>query len=177
MNNFFEKNISKIIYTKEQIENRIKEIALQITLDFQNKDILIVAVLRGSIMFVSELMKNIDLPVELDFIWVKSYSATETTGKVKVLKKPDSKLISRDILLVDDILDTGYTFSRTIEILNESKPSSIKTAALLNKPSRRIVNIKLDYEGFTIGNEFIVGYGMDYLQKYRNLPFIGVINK
>jgi len=175
MHKYFKENIIKILYTTAKIEKRIKVLAAQITNDYANKDLIVVSVLRGSIMFVSELIKNIDLPLELDFIWVKSYAQTESTGKVKLLKKPDSKLAGRDVLLVDDILDTGYTFSRTIEILKEYSPRSIRTAALLNKPARRKLNIKLDYCGFEIGNEFVVGYGMDFQQKYRNLPFLGVM--
>ncbi|HPG29986.1 MAG TPA: hypoxanthine phosphoribosyltransferase [bacterium] len=171
------KNIAKIMFTEKQIQKKIIKLGKQITKDYKGKDLVVVCVLRGSALFVCDLIRHIDLPLELDFIWVKSYEETQSTGSVKLLKKPAGNLKNRDVLLVDDILDTGITFEKTIQEIKKSNPKSLKIAAFLDKPSRRKIDVRLDYVGITIENEFIVGYGMDYNQKFRNLPFIGVFKK
>jgi len=172
--NFCSSKISKILYSESHIQKIIKRLGKQITKDYINKDLVVVCVLRGSILFVCDLIRHIDLPLELDFIWVKSYEEMSSTGTVKLLKKPASNLKDRDVLLVDDILDTGITFEKTINEIKKYKPASLKLAAFLDKPSRRVIDIKLDYTGLVIPNKFVIGYGMDFNQKYRNLPFIGV---
>lgn len=172
---YCKKEIKKVYISEEKIKSKIKQLAKKITKDYKDKDLVVVCVLRGSIMFVCDLIRQIDLPLEVDFFWVKSYEETETSGSVRVLKKPDSNLKNRDVLLVDDILDTGYTFEKTIAEIQKYNPKSLKIAAFLDKPSRRLIDIKLDYCGFVIPNEFVVGYGLDFRQKYRNLPYIGVM--
>ncbi|HPP87140.1 MAG TPA: hypoxanthine phosphoribosyltransferase [bacterium] len=167
--------IKKVLISEKQINSKIKELAKKITKDYENKDLVVICVLRGSIMFVCDLIRKIDLPLEVDFFWVKSYQEMDTTGTVKILKKPDSVLKNRDILLIDDILDTGHTFAKLVEEIQKYQPKSLKIAAFLDKPSRRIVEVKLDYCGFVVPNEFVVGYGLDFNQKYRNLPYIGVL--
>jgi len=175
---FCQTDIKKILFSAEQIQSKIQELGKQITADYADKDLVVVCILRGAVLFVSDLVRAIDLKLELDFFWVKSYEATQSSGEVKILKKPDSKLTNRDVLLVDDILDTGITFDKIITEIKRYNPRSLKIAAFLDKPSRRVIKeINLDYFGFSIPNEFVVGYGMDFEQKYRNLPFIGVLNK
>lgn len=165
------------MFTEEQIQSKIKKLGMKITKDFKGKDMVVISVLRGSILFTCDLIRHIDLPLELDFIWVKSYEETQSTGSVKLLKKPVSNLKNRDVLLVDDILDTGITFEKTIDEIKKYEPRSLKIAVFLDKPARRVIDIKPDYTGITIENEFIIGYGMDFNQKYRNLPYIGVFKK
>ena len=137
---------------------------------------LLVSILKGSVVFLADLMRNIDLPLAIDFMVASSYgSGTESRGNVKIIKDLDVNISDYDILIVEDILDSGYTLSKIIEILKTRNPKSLKVCALLNKPDRRVSPVNLDYTGFVIEDKFIVGYGLDYDEKYRNLPYIGIL--
>lgn len=166
----------KLLYTREQIAERVKELGAQITHDYEGKNLLLLGILKGAVVFFADLAREIDSPMTMDFMAVSSYgSGTDSSGKVRILKDLDSDVEGRDILIVEDILDTGLTMYNLKNLLETRHPASIKIAVLLDKPERRSVDIHADYAGFTIPDEFVVGYGLDYAQKYRNLPFIGVL--
>ena len=168
-------DIDRIIITADQLAARNRELGRQITADYAGKPLTVVSILRGSIIFAADLIRHIDLDLELDFIGAASYGDdTETSGHVDIRKHLDGKVHDRHVLLVDDILDTGYTLRAVCELVRISRPASLKTAVAFDKPARRQVDLKADYVGFTIDPVFIVGYGMDLAQKYRNLPYIGV---
>jgi len=169
-------DIDRVLITKEQIDEKVAEMGKKISEDFKDKNLLLVGVLKGSVMFMTDLMKNISIPAAIDFMSVSSYGkGTKSSGVVKIEKDLDVPLENYDVLIVEDILDSGITLSYIMEVLKNKKDKSIKLATLLNKPDRRKVEVKLDYEGFIIPDEFVVGYGLDYAEKYRNLPFIGVL--
>ena len=169
-----EKDIKKVLVSEEQICNRAKELGAQITEDYASKPPL-VALLRGSVPFLAELIKHIDLDIQYDFMDVSSYEGTESIGDIKIIKDLDTSVKGLDILLVEDIVDTGRTIRTVCETLLHKGASSVKVVTLLDKPSRRIVDVKADYVGFEVANEFVIGYGMDFDQKYRCLPYIGVL--
>ncbi|HNW92453.1 MAG TPA: hypoxanthine phosphoribosyltransferase [bacterium] len=170
--------IDRIIVTAEQLAQRNAELGRQITADYAGKPLTVVSILRGSIIFVADLIRHIELDLELDFIGAASYGDdTETSGHVDIRKHLDGKVHDRHVLLVDDILDTGYTIKTVCELIRISHPLSLKTAVAFDKPARRKVALEADYVGFTIDPVFIVGYGLDLAQKYRNLPYIGVPKK
>jgi len=169
-------DIDRVLITKEQIDEKVAEMGKKISEDFKDKNLLLVGVLKGSVMFMTDLMKNISIPAAIDFMSVSSYGkGTKSSGVVKIEKDLDVPLENYDVLIVEDILDSGITLSYIMEVLKNKNAKSIKLATLLNKPDRRKVEVKLDYEGFIIPDEFVVGYGLDYAEKYRNLPFIGVL--
>ncbi len=172
------KETISILIDEKKTDDRIAEIAKKITEDYKGKKIHLVGILKGSIFFMCELAKRIDLPVTMDFMSVSSYgSGTKTSGVVKILKDLDESIEGKDVIVVEDIIDSGRTLSYLLEMLSARNPSSIKLCTLLDKPDRRVVeNITVDYTGFVIPDEFVVGYGLDYDQKYRNLPYIGVIS-
>lgn len=148
----------------------------KISQDYAGKNPLLVSVLKGSVVFMSDLMRAIDIPCQIDFMMVSSYGAgVKTSGVVKIIKDLDSPLSGKDLLIVEDILDSGMTLSYLKEILEARNPSSVRIATLLDKPDRRKVDIKPDYTCFTVPDEFVVGYGLDYAERYRNLPYIGVL--
>ena len=137
-----------------------------------------ICVLKGSVLFFTDLIRQISLPVEIDFMSISSYgSGATTSGEVKVLKDLDNRLDGRDVIIVEDIVDSGLTLNYMTKLLSSRNPASIKVCSLLDKPSRRKVDIKADYTGFEVGNEFVIGYGLDYAQKYRNLPYIGILKR
>jgi hypoxanthine phosphoribosyltransferase len=166
----------EIMLTEEKIQERIREMGEEITRDYAGRQPLLLGVLKGATIFLSDLIRAIDLRLELDFMAVSSYgSGTESTGDVKILKDSDVAVRGRDIIVVEDIIDTGRTLSRLLELLRTRGANSIKLAAFLDKPSRREIEVKVDYIGFTIPDKFVVGYGLDFDERYRNLPYIGVV--
>jgi hypoxanthine phosphoribosyltransferase len=165
----------EVLISEPQIQNRIRELGQQITLDYQNKNLHLVAVLKGACLFLSDLIRHIDLPLTIDFIGISSYGAsTKSSGEVKITKDLDKSLAGKDILVVEDIIDTGLTLNYLMNIFQTREVSSMNIAALLDKPERHEIEIPAKYIGFTIPNHFVVGYGLDFAEKYRNLPFIGV---
>lgn len=171
-----EQDIQEILLTREQIAQKVQELGAQITKDYQGKAPLLVCVLRGSLIFVSDLMRAIDLKCTVDFMAVSSYgSGTESSGELKMVKDLNDDITGRDVIVVEDILDTGNTLSRLLTILEGRNPASLKLCTLLNKPARRVTEVKLDYVGYSIEDYFVVGYGLDYNEVYRNLPYVGVL--
>lgn len=167
----------KTLLTREEVEKRIKELAKEIEKDYCGKDLLVIGLLKGSIMFMSDLIKEMDLPVMIDFMSVSSYSGTTSTGVINVLKDTDISVKDKDVLIVEDIIDTGLTLSHVKKLLEDRGTKSLKICTLLDKPSRRTVEMKGDYVGFEILDEFVVGYGLDYDQHHRNLPYVGIVVK
>lgn len=169
-------DILHILLSAEEIDAKIQEIAEQITKDYENKNLLMVSVLKGSVVFMADLMRAIKIPARIDFMSVSSYGkGTASSGIVKIIKDLDIPLEGYDLLLVEDILDSGKTLYHLRSMLSQRKPDSIRIATLLNKPARREVDIQPDYSCFDVPDEFVVGYGLDFDEKYRNLPFIGVL--
>ena len=169
-------DILKVLLSEEEISAKVQEIADQITKDYEDKNLLMVSVLKGSVVFMADLMRAIKVPARIDFMSVSSYGrGTQSTGIVKIIKDLDIALEGYDLLLVEDILDSGKTLYHLREMLQQRRPKSIRIATLLNKPARREVDIQPDYSCFDVPDEFVVGYGLDYDEKYRNLPFIGVL--
>ena len=167
----------KTLLTREEVEKRIKELAKEIEKDYCGKDLLVIGLLKGSIMFMSDLIKEMDLPVMIDFMSVSSYSGTTSTGVINVLKDTDISVKDKDVLIVEDIIDTGLTLSHVKKLLEDRGAKSLKICTLLDKPSRRTVEMKGDYVGFEIPDEFVVGYGLDYDQHHRNFPYVGIVVK
>ncbi|MDZ4994650.1 hypoxanthine phosphoribosyltransferase [Clostridium perfringens] len=171
-------DIKEVLYSEEQLAKRVKEIAEEISRDYCGKDLLVVGILKGSVVFTSDLIKNITIPCEIDFMAVSSYgNSTQTSGVVRILKDLDSDIENKHVLIVEDIVDTGTTLSYLLEYLKARKAASIEIVALLDKEARRTSNISSKYKGFDVPDEFIVGYGIDYAEKYRNLPFIGALKE
>lgn len=168
-------DIEKVLLTESQLSERVAQLGRQISEDYQGKDLVMVSLLKGAVVFVTDLMRAIDIHTQIDFMSVSSYGGTTSTGEVKILKDLDIKLENCDLLVVEDILDTGRTLSYISEILKARSPKSFKICTLLDKPSHREANVNADYVGFVIPDEFVVGYGLDYNEKYRNLPYIGVL--
>ena len=172
------KDIKKVLLTEEQILNRVREIGKNISKDYKGKDLLIVGILKGSVLFASDLLKNIDIPCEIDFMAVSSYgSSTETSGVVRILKDLDHSIEGKDIIIVEDIIDSGITLDYLLKYLKARKANSIEIVTLLTKPARRKVDIEVKYCGFEVPDEFLVGYGLDYAEKYRNLPYVGILKE
>ena len=169
-------DILKVLLSQQEIADKVCEIGKQITKDYEGKNLLMVSVLKGSVVFMADLMRAVDTPERIDFMSVSSYgSGTKTSGVVKIVKDLDMNLEGYDLLLVEDILDSGKTLFYLREILQKRNPASIRIATLLNKPARREADIVPDYSCFEVPDEFVVGYGLDYAEKYRNLPYIGVL--
>ena len=170
-----EKDIKKVLISQEEIVKRSAELGRQITQDYEGKQVLAVALLRGAVPFLAELIKHIDLDIQYDFMDVTSYSGTDSTGEIKILKDLDTPIRGLDILLVEDIVDTGRTLQAVRKLLLDRGAASFRMVALLDKPERRVVDIQADYVGFTVPDEFVVGFGLDYNQHFRSLPYIGVL--
>lgn len=171
------KNIERIIITEEELKNRIKEIAEQVNKEFMGERIVLVALLTGSIPFLSELMKHIENDCEIELMDVSSYHGEKSTGEVKVNKDIEHNIYNKNVIIVEDIIDTGRTLSLIKEILMKRSPKSLKIITMLDKKEGRIVDIEADFVGFEIPNEFVVGFGLDFNELYRNLPYIGVLRK
>lgn len=169
----------RVLLSEEEVNQRINEIAKEISEDYRNKDLHLICILKGGVFFTCELAKRITVPVSLDFMSVSSYGAgTTSSGVVKIIKDLDEPLEGRDVLIVEDIIDSGRTLSYLIEVLKQRHPNSIQLCTLLDKPERRVKKqVEVQYTCFTIPDEFVVGYGLDYDQKYRNLPYIGIVEQ
>ena len=168
-------DLKKILITEEEIRERCKQLARQIDEDYKDKDVLVVGILKGSVPFMAELIKYIESDIEIDFMAVSSYQGTESLGDLKINKDLDHSIVGKNLLLVEDIIDTGFTIQQLKSLLYNKGANEVKVVALLDKPSRRVVNISADYIGFEIENEFVIGFGLDFNQKYRNLPYVGVL--
>lgn len=165
-----------VLFTEEEVNARIREMGEQISRDYEGKSLHMVGILKGATFFACELAKRITVPVTIDFMSVSSYGdATESSGVVKITKDLDEPLEGKDVLVVEDIVDTGNTLSYLLDNLQKRGSSSVRLCSLLNKPDRRIKEVDVDYTGFVIPDAFVVGYGLDYAQKYRNLPYIGIV--
>ena len=172
----FDNDIQEVLFSEEQLKNRVQEIARQITADYQGKEIMLISVLRGSFVFMADLCRAIDLPCTLDFMAVSSYGkGTKSSGQVQITKDLSEDITDRHIIVVEDILDSGNTLSYLLQLLQARSPASVRLCTLLDKPSRRTKEVELHYSGFTIPDAFVVGYGLDYAEKYRNLPYIGIL--
>jgi hypoxanthine phosphoribosyltransferase len=169
--------IGKPLFTAQQIQKRIKELADEITEDYMGKELLAIGILRGAFMFFSDIVRNINTPLEIDFLIASSYVKTESTGEVKIHADLREDIKDRNVLLIEDIVDTGLTLKYIQEMLLSRSPASLKTCAFLDKKPCRKVDVKLDYVGFQIPDEYVVGYGLDYENKFRNLPYIAIFKK
>ncbi|NLC45426.1 MAG: hypoxanthine phosphoribosyltransferase [Clostridiales bacterium] len=171
-------DVKKVLIDEGALQKRVKELAIQITEDYRDKDLLMICILKGGVVFTSDLMKLINLPLAIDFMAVSSYgSSTKSSGVVRIQKDLDQEIEGKDVLIVEDIVDTGLTLHYLIENLLSRKPASLKVCCCLDKPERRVADIHVDYVGFNIPDEFVIGYGLDFAEKYRNLPYIGVLSE
>jgi hypoxanthine phosphoribosyltransferase len=169
-------DIKEVLISTEALTNRVKELGEAISADYAGQEILMIGVLRGAVIFMADLARAVKVPVALDFMAVSSYGASSSSsGVVRILKDLDESIEGKHLLIVEDIIDTGLTLKYLLENLKSRKPASIKICTLLNKPSRRKAEVFIDYNGFDVPDYFVVGYGLDYAEKYRNLPFIGVL--
>ena len=175
MNSCYE-DVKSVLVSKEELEKRVTEIGAEITRDYEGKELLMVCILRGSAIFFADLVRAIDIPVKLDFMAISSYGqGTKSSGEVRMIKDLSTKIEGMDVIVVEDIIDSGYTINYLKNLLLQRNPASLKICTLLDKPERREVEIDGDYVGFAIPNEFVIGYGLDYAQKYRNLPEVCII--
>lgn len=171
-------DVEKILISAEELEAKVSELAGIISEDYKGKTILVVTLLKGGVMFSVDLMRKLSVPVEIDFMSVSSYGASsKSSGIVKVEKDLDEPIKGKHVLLVEDIIDSGLTLNYVREMLLAREPASLKICTILDKPSRRKTQVKVDYTGFEIPDEFVVGYGLDYAQKHRNLPYVGVLKR
>ena len=172
-----DRDIDHILVTEEQLKAKVNELGAQITRDYAGRDLLLVSILKGSVVFMADLMRAIQMPCGIDFMVVSSYGGANTTstGLVKIVKDLDQDLSGKDLLIVEDILDTGITLSHLVPMLKLRNPASVRLCTILSKPSRRKADIEPDYLGFEVPDAFVVGYGLDYDEKYRNLPYVGVL--
>jgi len=166
----------KVMLTEEEVDAKIREIGEQISKDYEGKEVHLICVLKGGSFFMCELAKRITVPVSFDFMSVSSYGAgTSSSGVIKIVKDLYDSIMGKDVIVVEDIVDSGRTLSYLMEMLKERKPASLRLCTLLDKPDRRVIQVPVDYTCFQIPDEFVVGYGLDYAQKYRNLPYIGIV--
>lgn len=168
----------KPLISEAELKDKIKELGHQISKDYQDNEVRVICVLKGGVMFMVDLAKEITSPVSLDFLAVSSYgNETSSSGIVKIIKDLDESIEGKDVIIVEDIIDSGRTLSYLVQILKDRKPKSLKICTLLDKPDRRVVEVDVDYIGFTIPDQFVIGYGLDYMQLYRNLPYIAVVEE
>ena len=171
-----EQDIQEILFTEEQLTQRVSEIAAEITRDYAGKKLILISVLRGSFIFMADLVRKIELPCLIDFMSVSSYgNGTSSSGQVQITKDLSEDIAGMDVIVVEDILDSGNTLSYLLRLLEQRHPASLRLCTLLDKPERRIKPVDVHYSGFSIPDAFVVGYGLDYAEKYRNLPYIGVL--
>lgn len=170
-------DIQTVLVTEEQLRAKVAELGAQVSRDYAGRDLLLVSILKGAVVFMADLMRAVTIPCSIDFMVVSSYGGTntESTGLVKIVKDLDADLSGRDVLIVEDVLDTGVTLSNLVPMLKMRHPNSVRICAILDKPARRKTDIRADYIGFEVPDAFVVGYGLDYDEKYRNLPFVGVL--
>ena len=171
------RDIDHILVSEQQLRDKVAELGAAISRDYAGRDLLLVSILKGAVVFMADLMRAVTIPCGIDFMVVSSYGGanTTTTGLVKIVKDLDQDLTGKDVLIVEDILDTGVTLSHLVPMLQMRNPNSVRICAILSKPSRRQAAIEPDYKGFDVPDEFVVGYGLDYDEKYRNLPYVGVL--
>lgn len=171
-----EKDIESVLFSAEQLKRRVREIAAEIEKDYAGKEIMLISVLRGSFVFMADLCRAIDLPCTIDFMSVSSYGkGTTSSGQVQITKDLSEDISGRHVIVIEDILDSGNTLSYLLRLLEHRHPASIRLCTLLDKPDRRTKPVQVHYSGFTIPDAFVVGYGLDYAEKYRNLPYIGIL--
>lgn len=171
-----QKDIQEVLISEEEIQAKIKELGEKLSAEYEGRDPLVICVLKGAFIFMADLVKNITVPMELDFMAVSSYGAsTKSSGVVKIIKDLDESVEGRDVLIVEDIIDSGLTLSYLIDLLENRKAKSIAVVTLFDKPARRTVDLQADYTGFVLPDAFVVGYGLDYAEHYRNLPYIGIL--
>lgn len=170
------KEIAHVLITEEQLSRRVRALTAQLRRDYAGRELVVVSLLNGTVMFLADLVRHLSIPLRLDFIGVSSYGSGTESGELVFTKELRLDVKGRDVLLVDDILDTGRTLKRVTDKLRALKPKEIRTCVLLDKPSRRIEKVQADYVGFKIPDHFVVGYGMDFAERYRNLPFVGVLH-
>ncbi|MHB9022813.1 MAG: hypoxanthine phosphoribosyltransferase [Armatimonadota bacterium] len=172
----YQDDLQTILYTEEEIAQRIATLGAQISADYEGKPIVLVGVLNGAVIFLADLMRQITVPVSVDLVAISSYgSYTSTSGVARIMKDLDESVESKHVIIIEDIIDTGLTLNYLVEYMRSRNPASVRVAAMLSKPSRHKVKVHVDYLGFTVPDEFVVGYGLDYAQRYRNLPCIGVL--
>lgn len=173
-----DKDIEKILVTEEQLREKTLELGAQISKDYAGQDLVLVSILKGAVVFMADIMRAVTIPCAIDFMIVSSYGSENTvsTGLVKIIKDLDGDLGGKHVLIVEDIMDTGITLSNLVPMLKLRNPESVKVCAILDKPSRRKADIQPDYKGFEVPDEFVVGYGLDYNEQYRNLPYVGVLH-
>lgn len=173
-----EQDVKKILISEEKIIAKSKELGQQLTKEYAGKNPILIGVLKGSVPFLAELIKHIDTHIELEFMIVSSYhGGTESSGQVNIIKDVDTDVTGRDVIFVEDIIDTGRTLKDLRELFLKRNPASVKIVTLVDKPEGRVVEIEADYTGFTVPNEFLIGFGLDYAENYRNLPYIGVLKE
>ena len=166
----------RVMISEEDVDAKIAELGRQISEDYAGKQVHLICILKGSVFFMCELAKRITVPVSMDFMSVRSYGdGTKSSGIVKIAKDLDETLEGKDVIVIEDIIDSGRTLYYLLEVLQKRQPNSLRLCTLLDKPDRRVKDVKVDYVGFAIPDEFVVGYGLDYAQKYRNLPYIGIV--
>ena len=177
--NQMEKDVKKILFSKEEIQARIKELGQEITNDYKDaKSLLVIGILKGSCLFFADLIREIDLPIEIEFMSVSSYQDQSiSSGEVKITKDISTSVAMKHVLFVEDIIDTGFTMSKVKEMFCERGAASVKLCSLLSKPDRRKIDIDIEYLGYTVPDEFVIGYGLDFAEKYRNLPYIGILDE
>ncbi|MGO4349229.1 hypoxanthine phosphoribosyltransferase [Paenibacillus sp. MCAF9] len=169
-------DIQEVLYDAQQIGDKVKELGATLSKDFNGRNPLVICVLKGAFIFMADLVKEITVPLEIDFMAVSSYGqSTKSSGVVKIIKDLDVSVEGRDVLIVEDIIDSGLTLSYLIDVLERRNAKSVTVVTLFDKPARRTVELEADYKGFTLPDEFVVGYGLDYAEKYRNLPYIGIL--
>jgi len=171
-----EADVAEILIDEEPLQTRIDELGREISVDYEGRDLLLVGVLKGAVFLLADLMRRLSVPCEIDFMAISSYGAgTDSSGVVRILKDLDASIAGRDVLVIEDIIDSGLTLSYLMRSLTAREPASLEVCALLTKPERREIEIPVRYVGFEIPNKFVIGYGLDYAERYRNLPYIGVL--
>ncbi|WP_129596487.1 hypoxanthine phosphoribosyltransferase [Anaerophilus nitritogenes] len=171
-------DVAQILFSEKVLNEKVEELGKQIAMDYKDKDLLVVGILKGANVFMSDLIRKIDLPISIDFMAVSSYGlSTTSSGVVKIIKDLDDSIEKKNVLIVEDIIDTGLTLHYLCKNLLSRKPKSLKICTLLDKPERRKIDLKVDYKGFDIPDEFIIGYGIDYAEKYRNLPYVAILKR
>ena len=169
-------DIERVLLSEEQLRQRVRELGEEISKEYAGKEILMIGVLRGAVMFMADLARAITVPVMIDFMAVSSYgTSTSSSGIVRILKDLDEEVAGKHVLIVEDIVDSGLTLSYLVDNIKSRQPASVRICTLLNKPERRKVDLEVNYNGFVVPDEFVVGYGLDYAEKYRNVPFIGIL--
>ena len=165
-----------VLISREEIEIKVRELGEKITTDYKGKELIIIGLLRGSVLFMSDLIREINLPLKVDFMTVSSYGNEKYSSReVKIIQDLSENIMGKNVIVVEDIIDSGLTLNKVLEILKTREPESLKLAAFLNKPTRREIEVQVDYIGYDIPDEFVVGYGLDFAQMYRNLPYVGIL--